>query len=75
MTRRKQKRRKVCEAKRRRKGRDLPQRRENKNVLLVNKHFKHAAFNNLLVMFLDLYIDIFSVKTQLFSAAIIKPSG
>ncbi len=56
-------------------GAKFPAKKETKNVLQAKKHFDHAAFNNLLVMFLDLYIDVFSVKTLLFSAAIIKPSG
>ena len=75
MTRRKQKRRKVCEGRKGTTVRDFPLKRENKKVLKVNKHFKHAAFNKVLVMFLYLYIDVFSVKAVLFFAAIIKPSG
>ncbi len=66
MTRRKQKRRKVCGGRKGTTVRDFPQKRGNKNVLLVNKHFKHAAFNNLLVMFLDLHIDVFFGENSTF---------
>ncbi len=48
------------------KVRDFPQKKENKKVLKVNKHFKHAVFNNLLVMFLDLYIDVFFGENSTF---------